>query len=328
VNRRELVTLLGGAAAAWPVAARAQQRAVPVIGWLGRRSPESDAVVVLPAFRRGLETQGYVEGRNVAIEYRWAEGQMDQRVALANDLIHRGVNVIVAPGTPAEAMQAAQAARSNTPIVFVSGSDPVAMGLVASLNRPGGNLTGISTLLRQIAPKRLGLLNDLLPRSTLIAVLENPASAPLLESPDLLTAARSLGKDVSVLNASNESEIDTAFAKLAQMRADALLLATHTLFLTRADQIIAQAARLAMPTLYYRREFAVAGGLMSYGPDSEEVNRVLGEYTGRVLKGEKPADLPIVQPTKFEMVVNLKTAKALGLTVPPTLLALADEVIE
>jgi putative tryptophan/tyrosine transport system substrate-binding protein len=324
MRRREFITVLGGAVAAWPLAARAQQPVLSV-GWLSGRSSEIDALV-LPAFRRGLNAQGYFEGQNVAIEFRWAEGRMDQRLTLAADLIRHRVNVIVAPGTPMEAMQAVHAVNSTIPIVFVSGGDAVQMGIVDALNRPGGNITGVIAYQREFAPKRLELLDQLLPGGAMIAVLENPAD--FLESPDLLEAARSLGKKIRVLNATNEREIDMAFESLAQVRADALLVSTQSLFFTRAHQIIALASRLRMPTLYYRREFAVAGGLMSYGSSTEEVYRVLGEYTGRLLNGQKPSDLPVQRPTKFELVINLKTAKALGLDVPRLILLRADEVIE
>jgi putative tryptophan/tyrosine transport system substrate-binding protein len=324
VRRREFIAGLGSAAAR-PMAVQAQQPAIPVIGWLSPRSSEADALV-LPAFRRGLNAHGYVDGRNIAIEYRRAASRSDELIALATDLVRRRVAVMVAPGSGAEAMQGARG--SDIPIVFMSGPDAVEMGLVSNLNRPGGNLTGVSAYMHKLAPKRMELLHQLLPHGTTIAVLENPTNAPFLESPDLQKAAEAFGKQIRILNASSERELDEALVNLGQMRADALVVTAHTFFISHAKQIVASATRLALPSLFYLREYVVAGGLMSYGSTTAEIYRVLGEYTGRILNGAKPGELPVQQPTKFELVINAKTAKTLGLTIPETLLATADEVIE
>ena len=326
MKRSEFITLLGGAAA-WPFAAGAQQ-AMPVIGWLSSRTSETDALV-LPAFRQGLNAQGYVEGRNVAVEYRWANAQDDRLPALAADLVRRPVAVIVAVGNSVPWTRAAKAANTTIPIVLIIGGDPVKLGLVANLNRPGGNITGVTTFMQILGPKRLGLLHELLPRATTIAVLVNPSlPGSTSEAADLQEPARALGLQIKIFSATTERDLDAAFASLAQMRADALVVMTGPFFFTHSDQIVASAARLALPTLYFRREFAAAGGLMSYGSNADDTYRVLGDYAGRILKGEKPRDLPVQQPTKFEMVLNLKTAKALRLEMPDNLLALADEVIE
>jgi putative tryptophan/tyrosine transport system substrate-binding protein len=323
MRRRDLLLLLGGALTVAPVL-RAQQKTMPVIGFLGSGSPGSQAVPVA-AFREGLSQTGWVEGQNVMIEYRWAEGRLDQLPALAAELVDRKVDVIAAmAGTPPAV--AAKAATSTIPIVF-SGGDPVAMGLVASLARPGGNLTGISSL--DLTPKRLELLSELVPGAKLIALLVNPNN-PIAESitTNAQEAARTKGVQLQVLKAGTESEIGTAFTTLAQTHVDGLIQPSDALFNSRLDQLVALAARHAVPAIYDWREYPAAGGLISYGPSLSGIFRQLGIYAGRILKGEKPADLPVQQPTTFELVVNLKTANALGLTVPPSILARADEVIE
>jgi putative ABC transport system substrate-binding protein len=327
VKRRELIRLLGGAAA-WPLAARAQQPAIPVIGYLGTGSRESDAFR-LPSFRQGLSETGYFEGRNVAIEYRWAEGQNDRLPALAADLVGRQVTVITVPASTPGAL-AAKAATTTIPIIFYIGLDPVELGLVASLNRPGGNLTGVTTLNVELGPKRLELLHELVPTATIIAVLVNPANPINSETTlrDLQTAAGTLGLQLHVLHASTERDFDTVFASLVQMRAGALVIGNDALFLSRSEKLAVLTVRHSVPTIHQYRNFAVAGGLMSYGSATADLSRQVGVYTGRVLRGEKPADLPVQQVTKVELFINLKTAKALGLTVPLPLLARADEVIE
>jgi putative tryptophan/tyrosine transport system substrate-binding protein len=328
MQRREFITLLGGAAAAWPLAARAQQPVVPVIGFLGAESPDLWANR-LRAFRQGLNETGYVEGRNVAIEYRWAAGQNDRLPALAADLVRARVNVIVTPASTPAAL-AAKAATATVPIVFYVGGDPIELGLVASLNRPGGNLTGVTTLASEVGPKRLELLHELLPTATNIGALVNPTSPDLGGRflRDLQAAAPTFGLQLQILQASTERELDKAFATLAQLRAGGLVIANDSFFSARMEQLVALANRHSLPTVFQFREFAAAGGLMSYGADFAEACRQVGIYTGRILKGEKPADLPAQQATKAELIINLKTAKALGLTVPTALLVRADEVIE
>jgi putative ABC transport system substrate-binding protein len=328
MKRRECITLLGGAAVAWPIGAHAQQPAMPVIGFLGSASPDRWAGR-MRAFHQGLSETGYVEGRNVAIEYRWAEGHNDRLPALAAELVRRQVTVIVAAGsTPATL--AAKAATTTIPIVFYLGADPVDIGLVTSLSRPGGNLTGVVTLNAEVSAKRLELLHELVPTSTTVALLVNPTSPTLAETitRDLVAAAQKLRLQVHVLHASSESEFDTAFATLVQLRARALVIGADALFNSRSEQLAALTVRHAVPAIYQYREFVSAGGLMSYGTNVVDTYRPLGVYTGRVLKGEKPAELPVQQATRVELIINMKTASALGLTVPLPLIGRADEVIE
>lgn len=327
MRRREFIALLSGAATAWPLTARAQQRAMPAIGWLSPRSSETDAQL-LAVFRRGLSEFGYVEGQNAVIEYRWANGQYDQLVAPASDLVRRNVSVIVALSGE-ESVPAARQMTTTIPIVFAVATDPVRLGFAASLNNPGGINTGVTSSLSEAAPKRLGLLRELLPSATTIAVLTNPTfGGSVAEAKEIETAARAIVRRVVVLQAAADSDLEEAYASLGQLRPDALLVSVDPFFLSRARRLVELSARHAIPTLYYRREFAATGGLMSYGSNPDETYRLLGVYTARILKGAKPTDLPIQQPTKFEFVINLKTAKALGLTIPPGLLAIADEVIE
>jgi putative ABC transport system substrate-binding protein len=325
IERRTFLATLGGATVAW-LAARAQQPAMPVIGFLHSATPESYAPMVA-AFRQGLKEAGYLEGQNVTIEYRWAEGHYDRLRALAADLIARKVTVIAATSTPAA--QAAKAATATVPIVFTTGDDPIKLGLVASLNRPGGNVTGVSSLLVELGSKQLGLLRELAPAITTIAVLTNP-NFPGTERQlrDVQAAARVLGLQLLVLRASTAHETDAAFATIAQQGSAGLLVGVDPFFLALRDQIVALAARHAIPALYPVRDFAVAGGLMSYGTDFADSYREAGIYTGRIVRGEKPADLPVQRSTKFEFVINFKTAKALGLAVPNSMQLLADEVIE
>jgi putative ABC transport system substrate-binding protein len=327
LNRREFIALVGGAAA-WPLVAHAQQSAMPVIGFLGTISPDRWASR-LHAFRQGLSETGYVEGRNVGIEYRWAEGQNDRLPALAADLVRRQVRVIATPESTPAAF-AAKAATTTIPIVFSVGVDPVAVGLVASLNRPGGNLTGVTNLNAEILPKRLELMHELVPTATTIALLVNPSN-PLVaetESRDAQTAARTLGLQLHVLHASTDRDFDTVFASLAQMRAVALVINTDVFFNSRSEQLAALALRHTVPAIFQYREFVASGGLMSYGTSSTDVFRQVGIYTSGLLRGESPADLPVQQVTKIELIINLKTARTLGLTVPLSLLGRADEVIE
>jgi len=326
IGRRELLVALGGAAAAWPLAARAQQPAMPVVGYLNLGSPESDAFK-LTGVRRGLNQTGYVEGRNFVMEYRWAGNQFDRLPALAADLVQLQVTVIVAAGVvPA---LAAKAATTSIPIVFNAGADPVQLGLVASLNRPGGNLTGHNQLDGELGAKGLALLHDLVPNAATIGFLENPNN-PLFEltTRDVLAAAPALGVKIQILRAGTDREIDAAFASLVQARTGALLVGGDIFFNNRIEWLSELAARHAIPTMYPLREFAGAGGLVSYGTSLTEDYRQIGLYTGRILKGEKPADLPVIQATKIQLIINLKTAKALALQIPDRLLALADEVIE
>jgi putative tryptophan/tyrosine transport system substrate-binding protein len=327
VNRREFITLLGGASAAWPLRARAQQQAMPVVGFLGGGSPDLDAKRV-GAFRQGLSETGYAEGKDVAFEYRWAEGRYDRFPALATDLVRRQVNVIAAlGGTPS--VLAAKAATTSIPVIFETAVNPVEFGLVESLNRPGGNLTGVTILSVELGPKLLELAHELVPGATGMALLVNPTS-PFAEtlSTDTQAAARTLGLQLYVLQASTEREFDTVFATLVELQVGAVVIGPDVLFTNGSDKLAALMLRHALPAIYSVREFAAAGGLISYGPSIAETWRLAGIYTGRILNGEKPADLPVQQVTKVELVINLKAAKALGLTFPITLLGRADEVIE
>jgi putative ABC transport system substrate-binding protein len=325
VRRREFVSLLGGAAAAWPLPTRAQQPAMPVIGFLNSVSPPRFSAL-LSAFHGGLNETGYFEGRNVAIEYRWAEGQYDRLPALAADLVDRRVAVIVANTAAAPV---AKATTKTIPIVFTTGEDPVKSGLVASLNRPGGNLTGVVSLNAEVGSKRMELLKELIPTATTIGMLVNPSN-PISEilSRDAQAASRALGLQLYLLEANTERELDAVFVRLIQLRADALVIGADAFMSGRSVQLAALAASYLVPTISPYRPFVAAGGLMSYGGSNTEASRLVGAYTGRILKGEKPADLPVQQSTKVEFAINLKTAKALGLQVPTTLLARADEVIE
>ena len=322
MRRREFITLLGGAAAAWPLAARAQQPAVPLVGFLGGETPELQPRDV-QALRQGLSEQGYVEGRNFAFEFRWAEDQTDRLPGLAVDLVRRQVTVLVANGTPPAL--AAKAATSTIPILFNTGGDPVELGFVSSLNRPGGNLTGVTALNVAIGPKRLELLHEIAPTAHVIALLVKNGDALARE---VQTAARTLGLELHVLNASSEHDLDQAFATLSRLQAGGLVIATHGYFVSRPAQLGARVLRQRVPAIFVSREFAAAGGLMSYGGNLSEEFRLLGVYAGRILKGEKPGDLPVQQATRFELIINLTTAKALGVTVPVSLLTRADELIE
>jgi len=326
-TRRDVMSLLAGGAAAWPLAARAQQPAMPVIGFLNPTSPDPN-VDLLRAFRQGLKETGYVEGENVAIEYRWAENQIDRMPALAAELVRKQVAVIATTGATVAA-SAAKAVTTTIPIVFLTGADPVESGLVASLARPGGNLTGINLLTIDLTAKRLELLRELVPAATRVAVLANPAGpAPEAMLRDVETAARAMGLQVQVLNAGTSPEIDAAFASFVRERPDALFVGPDPFFVSRRVQLVHLASRHAVPAAYTQRDYAVAGGLMSYGSNLMDAFRQVGVYTGRILKGAKPADLPVLQPSKFELVINHQTARMLGLTVPDKLLATADEVIE
>jgi ABC-type uncharacterized transport system substrate-binding protein len=327
MRRRAFIKLLGAATAAWPLAARAQQPAMPVIGFLDVRSPEALGER-LHGFRQGLQQTGYVEGENVAIEYRWAENQTDRLPALAADLVRRRVAVI-ATAAPHPAF-AAKAATTTIPIVFNVGSDPVKLGLVASLARPGGNLTGISILSVELSTKRLELLREVVPRAIRVAVLVNPANPSITETTlgELEPASRAMGLQIQVLKASTSREINEAFATFLHERPDALFVALDAFFNSRRVQLVNLASRYTMPATFVFREFVEVGGLMSYGPDIVDAYRQMGIYVGRILKGAKPVDLPVVQASKYELVINAEAARMLGLTVPPTLLSTADEVIE
>jgi putative ABC transport system substrate-binding protein len=326
LRRRDFVTLLGGAVVSWPLAARAQQPAMPVIGFLNSGTREGFAHL-LTAFHQSLNQAGFVEGRNVAIEYRWAEGQYDRLTTLAADLVRRQVTVIAATTTPAAL--AAKTATSTIPIIFTAAADPVKAGLVTSLNRPGGNATGVTNYLTDLGAKRLDLLRELVPKATTIGMLVNP-NYPDIESQrkDVDEAARRYGQQVHVVNAASVDDFDKVLATLVQLNASALLVSPDALFLSRRDRLVGLVAHYGLPAVYPQREFVVVGGLMSYAASVAEGYRQAGIYVGRVLKGAAPADLPVMQPSKFDLFINLKTAKALGLTIPPSLLALADEVIE
>src|SRR6266404_9893706 len=327
MKRRELIMLLGGTAAAWPLAAHAQQRAMPVIGFLSSTSPQTFAPR-LRAFAQGLKEEGYIEGQNVAIEYRWAGDHEDRLPVLAAELVHRQVTVIAAGGSPSTV--AAKAATATIPIVFETASDPVTLGLVASLNRPGGNLTGVTNLNVEVGQKRLELLRELLPAATIIAVLVNPSAPAITEQfiRDLQAAAPDLGMQLHVVQASTDHDLDTIFPALRQLRADALVIGPYLFFGSRAEQLGALSLRHAVPAIFTYRAFVAAGGLMSYGANEAERYRLVGIYTGKSLKGAKPGDLPVQRSTKVELIFNLKTAKALGIAVPLALSGRADEVIE
>jgi putative tryptophan/tyrosine transport system substrate-binding protein len=330
MQRREFITLFGVSAVAWPLAARAaraQQPAMPVVGFLGTGSPEPIAHLVV-AFRQGLKEAGYVEGRNVAFEYRWAEDHNERLPTLAADLVRREVAVIVSIGGSPSAV-AAKTATTTIPIVFATGGDPIALGLVASLNRPSGNVTGVSFLISTLVAKQFEVLHETVPKTALIGFLVNPTNPNAdTDTKNVLAAAEALGQRLLVLQARMESELETAFVTLAQQRAGALVVDADPFFIARRDKLIELAVRQNMPTIYPLREFAVAGGLTSYGTSITEAYRIVGLYAGRILKGEKPAELPVQQSTKVVLIVNLKTANALGLTVPPQIVARADEVIE
>jgi putative tryptophan/tyrosine transport system substrate-binding protein len=326
MRRREFMALLGGAAVAWPVAARAQQPVMPVIGFLNGASPEGYALYTA-AFREGLKEAGYIDGQNVTIEYRWAEGRYERLPTQAADLVHRRVSVIAATSTPA--MLVAKAATSTIPIVFTTGADPVKLGFVASLNQPGGNATGVSFFTSEMGSKQVGLVRELIPAAAHVGLLVNPNfPATDAQTRDVMTAASAIGFRIDVMQASDSREIEAGFGALVRNRADALLVGSDSFFVSRRLQIATLAARHAIPAVYPLRDFAEAGGLMSYGASQTEAYRQAGIYTGKILKGAKPADLPVMRSTKFELVINLPTARAIGLEIPPILLARADEVIE
>ena len=328
MRRREFIKALAGSAAAWPLAARAQLAAMPVIGYLDVSSPDGSGPIVA-AFRRGLAQTGQVEGSNVAIVYRWADGHNDRLPELAADFVRQKVNVIATPGSTAAAL-AAKATTTTIPIIFATGADPVAAGLVPTLNRPGGNVTGVATLNAEVGPKRLDLLRQVNPAASNVALLINPTNPAISEplSRDVQAAARTLGVRLHVLHASSDGEIEAAFAALRGLQVGGLVIGSDQFFNSRSGQLAALALRHSLPAIYQYREFTAAGGLISYGASLADAFQLAGIYTGRILNGEKPADLPVQQSTKVEMTINLKTAKALGLTVPPALLVAADEVIE
>jgi putative ABC transport system substrate-binding protein len=326
VRRREFITLVGGTAVAWPLTTRAQQPAKPVVGFLNVGKVETN-VFLAAAFRQGLEEIGYIDGQNIAVEYRWAEGQSNRLPSMAADLVHRQVAVIAATSTPAAL--AVKATGTTIPIVFETAGDPIKLGFVARLNRPGDNITGITQLSSELISKRLGLLHDLIPTAKLIGLFvdgDDPRAEA--QTQDMREAAREIGLQIHVLNASTESEIDSAFDTLSQLGAGGLLVGTGEFLRRRAEQLVGLAAQRKLPAIYQYREFAKAGGLISYGTSLTDSYRQAGVYTGRILKGEKPGDLPVLQATKFELVINLKTAKALGLTIPSGVFSIADEVIE
>jgi putative tryptophan/tyrosine transport system substrate-binding protein len=325
VKRRTFITALASAAA-WPLTARAQQPALPVVGFVNVASAKGDYTPRLSAFLQGLSEAGYVDGQNVRIEYRWAEGQNELLPAMVSDLVHRQVAVIAATGT--SAALAAKAATTTIPIVFTTIVDPVQLGLVTSLNRPGGNVTGVTQTNAEMTPKRLQLLHELIPTTSVIALLVNPANPNLTNTKELQAAARTLGLELHVLNANTERDFNPVFQKLIQLRVGGLVIGGDPIFSSWSQQLASLALRHALPTIYETRDFAVAGGLLSYGTDFRETYHLAGNYTGRVLKGDKPADLPVQQATKVELYINLKTAKTLGITVPNTLIGRADEVIE
>jgi putative tryptophan/tyrosine transport system substrate-binding protein len=328
IRRRELVFALGGAAAAWPLAARAQQPALPVIGFLNSSSSSGVYARMLVAFRQGLNEAGYIEGRNVTIEYRWAEGQSDRLPELAGDLVGRKVTVIAA--TTTQAALAAKAATATIPVVFEMAGDPVQLGIIAALNRPGGNVTGVTNLNIEVTPKRLELLHEVIPTATTFALLINPSNPTLAEltTRDIRSSARTLGVQLHVVSATTDNEIDDAFASLPNLRAGGLVIGGDQFFSSRIERLASLAVRYAVPAIYLWREFAVAGGLMSYGSETMDAYRLTGIYVGRVLNGEKPADLPVQQATKVELYINLKTAKTLGITIPLSLSGRADVLIE
>jgi putative tryptophan/tyrosine transport system substrate-binding protein len=328
MKRREFITLIGGAAAAWPLAASAQRSAMPVVGFLHPGSAEPNASL-LAAFRKGLAEAGYTEGKNVAIEFRWAHGEISRLEEMAADLVQRQVTVIVTPIGTVTAL-AAKTATTSIPIVFSAGTDPVKAGIVASLRRPGGNVTGVNYMAAELSAKRLSLLHELTPRAARIALLVNPANPVPAETitKDTEAAAGTIGRHIDVFKAETSGEIEMAFAALVRNRADALLVGADPFFIDRRVEIVTLATRYLLPTVHFLREFAEIGGLMSYGASDFGRYREVGIYTGRVLKGEKPADMPVVQPTQFELTINLSTARAIGITVPPSLLAQANEVIE
>jgi len=327
MKRREFITLVGGAAAVWPLTAQAQQQAIPTVGFLASASADGYAWV-LPPLRRGLAAAGYVEGRNLTIEYRWGNDQYDRLPSLAADLVRRGVAVMMVTGGVVSAI-AAKSSTATVPIVFVHGSDPIRYGLVTSFNRPGGNITGVTFHNSTLGPKRIGLLREVVPKAAVIAVLVNPTNPNALpDSKEMEDAARSVGVKVEVVHASTARGLDDAFAEIVQLRADALIVHIDSLFVDNDKQVVALAAKSAIPTMYPQRQYTSLGGLMSYGTDPTDGYRQAGSYVGRILRGEKPADLPVLQPTKFDLVVNLKTAKSLGLKIPESFLLLADEVIE